>query len=177
MENHWQQHRIKLQRYIARQVKDAATVEDLLQEVYIKAHTQLHQLKAQGSLGAWLHRIAHNVVMDHYRQQKPFDELPDDIPELAAEQPAQAHQELALCLEPLMDELPPQYREPLKMVELKGMSQQAVASELGLSLSGAKSRVQRARTQLREKLTACCEVEIEQGNVTEFRPKDPGCHC
>ncbi|MBY6019293.1 RNA polymerase sigma factor SigZ [Halomonas denitrificans] len=175
MHTHWQQHRAQLQRYIARQVQDPDTVEDLLQEVYIKAHTQLHQLRAKGSLSAWLYRIAHNVVMDHYRQQRPHAPLPEELAESPADQPAAAHQQLARCLEPLMDKLPARYSEPLKMAELEGLSQQAIADQLGLSLSGAKSRIQRARTQLRQQLTRCCEVEIEQGNVTAFKPKKENC--
>ncbi len=57
------------------------------------------------------------------------------------------------------------------------MSQQKVADELGLSLSGAKSRIQRGRAQLREHFTNCCDVEVGRGGVTDFTPKNPDKNC
>ncbi|MBY5994156.1 RNA polymerase sigma factor SigZ [Ferrimonas balearica] len=177
MQTHWQQHRAQLRQYISKRVDDSATVDDLLQEVYLKAHTQLHQLRAQGSLTAWLYRIAHNTIMDHHRQQRRWQALPE-ADELAAPEPDQAglaHQELAQCLVPLIDELPERYRVPLKLAELEGMGQQAIADRLDLSLSGAKSRVQRARQQLRQKLTACCDIEVGRGGVLDFQPKGDRC--
>ncbi|MGI9277180.1 MAG: sigma factor-like helix-turn-helix DNA-binding protein [Endozoicomonas sp.] len=82
---------------------------------------------------------------------------------------------MAQCIEPLIEELPKKYRDPLLMAELEGMSQKQVAEKLGLSLSGAKSRIQRGRVQLREKITACCDIEVEQGWVADYRIKNESC--
>ena len=175
MESHWQVHKARLRHYIVKQAGNDAAVDDILQEVYIKAHTQLHTLKSEGSIGAWLYRIAYNAIMDHFRQQKPWEELSDTLEAPADDDAELAHQKLAECLLPLMEELPEKYRAPLKMAELEGMSQQQVADKLGLSLSGAKSRIQRGRGQLRERFTACCDIEVGQGGVTDFRPKNERC--
>jgi RNA polymerase sigma-70 factor (ECF subfamily) len=52
-----------------------------------------------------------------------------------------------------------------------------VAEELGLSLSGAKSRVQRARRKLRAALLSCCRFELDRfGNVLDWHPKGSACH-
>ncbi|GAA4894282.1 RNA polymerase sigma factor SigZ [Ferrimonas pelagia] len=173
MQTHWQQHKTQLRSYISKRVDDPAAVDDILQEVYIKAHTKLHQLKAQGSLTGWLYRIAYNVIMDHFRAHKPLDELPDDLAAVEADHGQNAHREMALCLRPLIEQLPESYRLPLQLAELEGLSQQRVADRLGLSLSGAKSRIQRGRAKLRERLTACCDVEIGAGGVIGFERK-PG---
>ncbi|MGI9277179.1 MAG: sigma factor [Endozoicomonas sp.] len=76
MESHWQEHKTRLKHYIIKQVGHEDVVDDILQEVYLKAHTQLHTLKSKGSIGAWLYRITYNTIMDHFRQQNPWDELP-----------------------------------------------------------------------------------------------------
>ncbi|MCL1036215.1 RNA polymerase sigma factor SigZ [Shewanella submarina] len=174
MEHHWQLHKAKLRSYLARHLNHDADTDDILQEVYIKAHTQWHTLKSQTSLSAWLHRIAYNNLMDHFRQSKPWDELPDSLESAVADETEMAHQQLSECLRPLMEELPEKYRVPLEKADLDGKNQQQVADELGLSLSGAKSRVQRGRVLLKEKFTACCDIEVGRGGVTSFSPKKPG---
>ena len=75
MLSEWLMHKEQLRTYITRHVDDFHAVEDILQEVYIKASTSFHQLKAKSSIKSWLYRITHNVIMDFYRSQKPYDEL------------------------------------------------------------------------------------------------------
>ncbi|WP_419534199.1 RNA polymerase sigma factor SigZ [Endozoicomonas sp.] len=174
METHWQEYKARLKHYIAKQVNDQSVVEDILQDVYIKAHTQLHRLKSEESVGSWLYRIAHNTVVDHYRRQYPVEELPEFLEAPEEDEAEQVHQELAWCIKPMMDDLPEKYRVPLMMSELEGMSQKQVALELGLSLSGAKSRIQRGRVLLRERYTACCDIEVGRGGVVDYKPRASG---
>ena len=173
----WQQLKYKLRGYVAHYVDDGDLVDDILQEVYLKAHTQLHQLKAKGSLSAWLYRIAHNTIMDHYRRTKPHEPLPEELAQPQTEQVGLAHQQVAQCIRPFIDELADKYRQPLIMAELEGQTQQQIADALSLSLSGAKSRVQRGRQQLKRKLTACCDFEVGQDGVLDYQPKQKGCQC
>ncbi|WP_028112545.1 RNA polymerase sigma factor SigZ [Ferrimonas kyonanensis] len=175
MLNHWQTHKDRLRGYIGKRVDSPAAIDDILQEVYLKAHTHLHQLRDNASLNGWLYRIAHNAIMDHHRQRHSHNELPDDLAAPQADVAEQAHRELAQCLVPLIDELPQRYRVPLQLAELQELSQQQIADHLGLTLSGAKSRVQRGRQQLRQRLTACCDIEVGRGGVLDYHPKDPDC--
>lgn len=172
----WQNHKAQLRSYVSKRIDDTDAVDDILQDVYIKASSNLHQLKSKGSLKGWLYRIAHNTIMDFYRARQEFDELPEDL--IAEEQDSgkQAREELAQCLRPLIDELPEKYGTPLRMAELEGVSQQGIADQLGLSLSGAKSRVQRGRVKFREQLMACCDFEMDQHGISGYSPKDPD-HC
>ncbi|MGK7369329.1 MAG: sigma factor-like helix-turn-helix DNA-binding protein, partial [Candidatus Halalkalibacterium sp. M3_1C_030] len=74
---------------------------------------------------------------------------------------------------PMIDELPKKYRIPLKMADVEGKTQQEVADRLDLSLSGAKSRVQRGREKLGDVLAACCEVEFgEEGRAVAYRKRE-----
>ncbi|WP_461538239.1 RNA polymerase sigma factor SigZ [Spongorhabdus nitratireducens] len=175
MNPHWNNHKHRLKQYISKQVNDPSITDDLLQDIFIKAQTQAHQLRSESRISAWLFRIAHNIIMDHFRQQKPLDELPENIEVPVKDEAEQAHQDLARCLEPLMKELPDKYQVPLQLAELEGLSQKEVAAQLGLSLSGAKSRIQRGRSQLRALFTACCDIETGRGGVLDYTPKTDNC--
>ena len=73
--------------------------------------------------------------------------------------------------------LPDDYRRAIELTELEGMSQVAAAERLGLSVPGAKSRVQRGRARLRAMLLRCCEIETDRrGRVIGFETRDgEGC--
>ncbi|MGY5453148.1 RNA polymerase sigma factor SigZ [Agarivorans sp. MS3-6] len=173
MISEWQNHKAQLRSYVSKRIDDSDAIDDILQDVYIKASGNLHQLKSKGSLKGWLYRIAHNTIMDFYRKRQPYDELPDDLVAQEQDTGKQAREELAECLRPLIDELPEKYGVPLRLAELEGVSQQGIADQLGLSLSGAKSRVQRSRIKFREQMMACCDFEVGQDGITGYSPKDP----
>lgn len=173
----WNEYKTRLRSYIARRVQGRDAVDDILQDVFLKAYASLHTVKSQGSLAPWLYRIAANAIADYYRGQKPTEEISD---ELAAPVPeVDVVAELATCLQPLIDGLPETYRLPLVLSEIEGLTQKEVADRLGLSLSGAKSRVQRGREKLRERLHDCCEIETGQSGIVGFtvRNKKYGCGC
>ncbi|MFC1236207.1 RNA polymerase sigma factor SigZ [Vibrio sp. F74] len=174
MLSEWLMHQAQLRNYIARNVDDSHAVEDILQDVYIKASMSFHQLKSKSSVKSWLYRITHNVIMDFYRSQKIYDELPEDVAEESV--PAEEANLLAIgqCLRPMLQCLPEKYRVPLTLAELEGMTQQEVADKLNLSLSGAKSRVQRGRQQFKELLIHYCNIESGREGIIDFYPK-PEC--
>lgn len=173
MVSEWQNHKAQLRSYVSKRIDDPDAVDDILQEVYIKASSNLHQLKSKGSLKGWLYRIAYNTIMDFYRARQPHEMLPEELAIEEEDVSSLAHKELAQCLRPLINELPEKYAIPLRMAELEGVSQQAIADELGLSLSGAKSRVQRSRVKFREQMMTCCDFEIGQQGIIDYVPKKP----
>lgn len=172
----WQGYRAELVRFVNRRVNDPTAADDIVHDVLVKALSQLATLDDRAKLRAWLFRITRNAIVDHYRARRPTEQLPD---EPRAELPAetkQAEQELARCLEPLLGALPSPYRQALTLAEVDGLAQREIAKREGLSLSGAKSRVQRARKMLRDALLACCQVEVDRrGGVVDYRPHDAGC--
>ena len=88
-----------------------------------------------------------------------------------------ARAEIAHCIAPMVRGLPDNYRRAIELTELEGMTQAAAAERLGLSLPGAKSRVQRGRARLKEMLLRCCEIETDRrGRVIAFETRDgEGC--
>ena len=76
----------------------------------------------------------------------------------------------------MMQNLPDKYRQALVLSELEDLPQKEVAKIQGLSLSGAKSRIQRGRKMLKDMLLECCQFEHDnRGNVVDCEAKDNSC--
>ena len=168
--------RSELYRFVLKRVQDEADAEDLLHDVLVKAYARREMLKEPSKLRSWLFQITRNMIVDYYRSRRPTQEVPDDrVREDTGEEHGHAQEELARCLVPLLDELPNSYGQAVRMTEFEGATQREVALQLGLSLSGAKSRVQRGRRMLREALLECCRVELDRrGGVVDYDVRD-GC--
>jgi len=83
--------------------------------------------------------------------------------------------ELLPSIKAMVDSLPADYRQALILTEYEGLTQRELAERLGLSFSGAKSRVQRAREKLKIMLLDCCHFEFDRlGKVIDYQPK---CAC
>lgn len=166
----WQEHQSRLRAFIAKRVRESDVVDDILQTVFLKAYTHLHTVRSHGSVTAWLYRIAANAITDQYRSRRHWEELPDD---LAAPRPERDYvAELATCMQPFIDDLPENYRTALVLSDLEGLPLKEVAGRLGLSLSGAKSRVQRGREKLRQRFLACCDIQTGRGGIVGYERRD-----
>ena len=162
-----------LRRFIRRRVADDHLADDLLQETFLRIHRSLKSLAETDRLAAWVHQIVRNVIHDHYRKAPRTTALADADPAAAeSDQRDRLRSEAAVWLEELIGQLPEKYREAVLLSEMEGLTQQQVADRLGLSLSGAKSRVQRGRAMLRETLDQCCTFQFDRrGNLTDCNPK------
>ena len=168
----WETYRAKLYRFVLARVKDEAAAEDIVHDVLTRAYARRHTLRDRGKLGQWLYQIARNAVVDHYRRRRPTEELPNGLADREPDASGEAERELARCLTPFIKELPAHYRQAVMLAELQGLTQREVASKLGLSVSGAKSRVQRARRMLETMLLECCRLEFDgRGSVMDYEPK------
>ena len=174
VENIWETFASQLGSFIRARVRDHTVAEDILQEVFVKIHRKLPTLRAGERVEAWVWRVTRNAISDHFRRARPSEPLPADLAfysEAESETP-----DLTPCVRRFVGELSPVYREALVMTEWQGMTQQQMAKQLGLSISGAKSRVQRARFQLKEMLLDCCRFELDQrGNVLAMQSRRKKC--
>lgn len=171
----WQTYRAELFRFVLARVGEPALADDIVHDVLLKAFARMEALEDPGKLRAWLYRIARNVLVDHYRSRRPSEPLPADLTGEDEGEVAQVQQKLARCLTPLLDGLPAPYRRALTLAEIEGLPQREIAEREGVSLSGAKSRVQRARAMLRDALLSCCRIELDQrGGVVDYQTRQ-GC--
>lgn len=160
--------------FLRSRVNDPAVAEDLLQDVFLKALSALERGVQPADLGAWLHRIAANAVIDHYRTRRPTAPLPADLA-AAEDEGIPPEQQLAHCLRPFIEALPSPYRETLLATAIEGRTLRSVSEELGLSESAIKSRVSRGRRQLRERLLDCCHVALSRsGQVLDYAKREHG---
>ncbi len=180
----WRDVRQRLFGFIARRVRDPSTAEDILQEVMLRIHRHAGELQSTSALGGWVHQIARNAIADHYRSAIVRRELPSGVALDAEDEPApeadgpELRSELAACLAPLLKRLSAIQREALILTELEGLSQASAAAHIGISTSGMKARVQRARAQLKDLLVDCCEIELDRrGGITSYEPRGDSCDC
>jgi len=183
----WRELHGRLRSFIRARISDPETADDVAQEVLLRLHRSMDTLRAEDRLDAFAYRIARNAIIDHYRARATAKETPESPDELVArmdsdgdteeESDSGARQELARCLAPLIRRLPEPYREALTLTDLGKLSQVEAAQAVGLSIPGMKARVQRARAQVRELLTSCCEVALDRGRqISDVRRRGP-CAC
>jgi RNA polymerase sigma factor (sigma-70 family) len=160
-------------------VDDDAEAQDVVQETYLRAFTNLRAYRGDSALGTWLARIAINVALTAQRRKGrlvQFDVRDDDDeappqPEYAMpfrttddERPDEsAHrQELRVLLQASIADLPPIYRSVFILRAVEELSVQETAFCLGVSEDVVKTRFLRARALLRERLAVRVESGLEQ---------------
>ena len=171
----WKAFHKELFNFINKRVNDKDATNDILQDVFIKIHLKLKTLSDKEKLASWVYQITRNSILDYFRKQKPKVPLSDSLIELEEEKVFNA--ELVKCLKPMIEQLPDNYKEAIMQTEIGNLSQKEFADKLGISYSGAKSRIQRARQQLHGLFNECCSIESDKyGNIIEHVcKKDCGC--
>lgn len=181
-EHVWRELHESIEHFVRRRVREPADVDDIVQRIFLRVHRSLPTLREADRLHAWLYQTARRAIVDHYRASAHRHEVPaGDTRDVVAEkkmttavpdEDPSALQELAGCVKPLLDTLAEADREALHLVEVEGLTQVEAARRLGLSVSGMKSRVQRARARLRAVVDACCRLELDRrGGLIAYEPR------
>ena len=146
----------KLYNVAFRMLGSAADAEDVLQEVFLQAHRQIHTYRGEALLGTWLYRMAVNACLDHLRsrqgrQQKATDFFEDgDLAEPVASRAWQPDRALdRLDLEAAIDRLPPSYRMAFVLHDVEGHEHHEIGDMLGIATGTSKSLLHKARLRLR----------------------------
>ena len=165
----WVQFGSQLADYICRKTDQQDHCYDILHEVYIKLATNVEKISKACNVQRYLLKLAQNAVIDYYRTNPPRTILHSASYNLAvAENEINSPtSELAHSwFSEFIHALPPIYKQALLRTEIDGISQIQLAEELGISYSGAKSRVQRAKLLLRQSMVNCCDYKFDKyGNV------------
>ena len=161
--NRYERNIFRLARHITQNEEDA---EDVLQEAFLKAFSNLGQFQGHSKFYTWLVRIAVNESLMKLRRRKsdklvsldePVETEQDAVPrEIAAwdENPEQKYgrAEMNAILAKAIDSLSPGFRTVFLLRDVEDLSTEETATALDLSIPAVKSRLLRARLQLREKL-------------------------
>ena len=167
----WETTSARIRNFIRGRVEDDAAADDLLQEVFLRVHQNMSHLRDTQRLESWIYQVARHVIIDHYRARRDLVAITEAVPDQSEvfHEP-DAAQELSGSMRGLVEALPEPYREALLLTEFEGLSQKELAERLGISFSGAKSRVQRARQKIKDELLTCCHFEFDHyGRVIEYR--------
>ncbi len=170
----------RIRRYLSR-VVGAQEAEDLVQEVFARAHAAIASHRGEARLTTWLFRIATNAAIDHLRRSAPqrvtlardpavgpgptCESGCADPPEggdcANAASSAEAdliRSEMRRCIAQLVSSLPASSAAVLVLGEIEGLKDREVADALGLSLEAVKIRLHRGRRRLRRLLEASCDL-------------------
>lgn len=167
----WRTQEPALAGYLRRRLADPEQVDDLLQDIFIKALRQGSAFCQIDNPRAWLFRIARNALIDAVRTTRAHAELPDDL--AADDEPGAPVDELDACLARNLAELSVDDRQIIEQCDLRGMKQQDFALAQGLTLPAVKSRLLRARQRLRDSIMRNCQVRFDEaGRVCCHVPRE-----
>ncbi len=174
-----------LRPYVSRRVA-ASDVDDVLQDAILRVHRSAGRVHDPSRLSGWVMKVAHSAVAEHWaqRQRHPLadgglvPEASEDAWEAVEDrEDARMRAALAAWIWAQIEDLPPAYRDALRW-DLEGVPQQEAARRAGLSWSGMKSRVQRARRMLHDRVEACCAVALDRrARVMACVPRPSGLGC
>lgn len=179
-----------LRAFIARRVNDQGQIDDILQEVFVRVHRQLNMVRDPHRTASWIYQVTRHAIIDHYRKTERQREIPSGLSselEVIDEgakisdmtyhgNDVELRAELAGCLRPMIERLSQDYRHAITLVEIEGLTQQAASKQMGISLSGMKSRIQRGRARLKQMLNGCCVIELDRRKgVVEYRSRRAEC--
>jgi RNA polymerase sigma-70 factor (ECF subfamily) len=185
----WRDFHDQLLAYIRGRVSNAEDAEDILHDVFLRVQKSRSQLGEVRNVAAWLYKVTSNAVIDYYRARKKAtgaltglaNETRDvEVPVApgggASEDSSELQAVFGGCVSSLLALLPESYSEAVRMTDLEGVTQKEAANRLGLSTSGMKSRVQRGRAQLKDRLLECCDVELDsRRKVVSYEPRGDDC--
>ncbi len=139
---------------------DYHSAQDAAQDTFLKAYQGLKAFRPEASVYTWLYRIAVNTCIDYKRKssleslfrhrfddERLIEQEPSDEP--SPERASESGQ-LAFNLKKALDRLPRKLRAAIVLKEIEGLSYGEIADTLGISLGTVKSRISRARDELKE---------------------------
>ncbi len=171
----WSEYRASLKSFLHSKVSSPDEVDDLLQEIMIKIYKNLSVIKSESSVKSWVFQVANNTIIDFYRKRAKLNKLGSE--ELwYSEKNSEVEQSLSQCVIPFINALSLESAELLTAIDLKGQSQVSYGEEHRISYSTLKSRVQKARRELRALFEDCCDFTFDsRGNIADFEEKSRSC--
>ena len=157
-------HRTRLYRYFLRQLRDAALADDFFQDTWQKVIAARHEWRPDAPFAAWLYRIAHNRLGDHWRAAKLRPQAPEDAAARLARLPGDDNPERTLGafeqrrqLQLALEALPREQRDVLLLRLEQELTLEQIGAITGVGRETVKSRLRYAMDKLRAHLTATTE--------------------
>jgi len=152
-------HHQQIYRLCLRMVRNASQAEDLTQEVFIQLFRRLHTFRGESSFSTWLHRLAVNQVLMHFRRPIVRTEhtTEDGSTPIQIAHGTENHNRMALidriALDEALGHLAPGYRLVFILHDVEGYEHEQIGKMLGCAAGTSKSQLHKARLKLRRLLT------------------------
>lgn len=166
----YRKHKDALYRFFLRQCGNQALAEELYQEVWLRVIKARESYESKAKFTTWLYRIAHNILVDHYRtpQTETDDEtIAEEIPDNAANDPEVilSGQEKIERFRVQLQNLPKEQLEVFLLKEEAGLSLEEIALTVGANQEAIKSRLRYAVKKLKQCLDSNDESEVVMSNI------------
>lgn len=143
----------KVLSYIRSRVFNASDVEDLCEDVFVKAFAAADSFDpSKASAGTWLYSITRNTVIDHCRRFHPTEEIPEDISDDSLPEDGIIESEMLEELAAALENLPAELTDVIVLHYYDGMPLTEIAATLGISYGAVKIRHNKALSLLRSAL-------------------------
>ncbi|SHI42207.1 RNA polymerase, sigma subunit, SigZ [Arenibacter nanhaiticus] len=153
----WNTYNSQLYFFILKKVKNKDSVDEILQNSFLKIHQNIEQLKNPEKVKAWTYQIVRNEIANHFKDSTDTSiSLNQDLLKDAENHPK------FCCFDKFIANLPLEYKEVIDMVFIKGKKQIEVAELLKISLPNVKARIRRGKLILKKNFNECCKFEINK---------------
>ena len=179
----FQAHRSRIYSVCLRMTSNAAEAEDLTQDTFLQVFRKINKFRGDSAFSTWLHRIAVNTVLMHFRKnslmQVSLDEPQSDINgSKRRREYGTRDKTLAGCIDRVtlaraMKLLPPGYRTIFLLHEVEGYEHQEIAEMLSCSVGHSKSQLYKARLRFRELLAPAPDAQVAIPDVPLSASKRP----
>jgi RNA polymerase sigma-70 factor, ECF subfamily len=176
-----QRYQERLYPTILRLIGSAEDAEDVLQDSFVRAFEKLEQFQGDSSFYTWIYRIAVNLALSGYRRRRsraalrtkherhacdrdgPLDESPDSDPTIPVERA-----ERERIIEAALDKLGPEHRAVIILKDFDGHRYEEISAILKVPVGTVRSRLHRARCELRDRLSSLVDLEqpVRQGSTS-----------
>lgn len=160
----------RLMNFVGRIVSDRETAEELIQETFLRIYSQKHSYTPEYAVSTWIYTIALNLARSELRKRKLRRYLSLDFikEETDAEIPDKIDlrsESLAPIIEKAIEKLPEDYKTAFILCDIQRLPYQQIAEVLRVPVGTVKSRINRARSMLRDKLKPYKEIyhELSRG--------------
>jgi RNA polymerase sigma-70 factor (ECF subfamily) len=166
----------KVERLLSRLMRDAAEIEDIAQESFIKAYRALHNFRGESAFYTWLYRIAVNTAKNHLVHQgkrapttteydaeeaEGFDDAVG-LRDIATPDAELATKQIAQIVNSTIDKLPEELRTAITLREIDGLSYEEIAEVMDCPIGTVRSRIFRAREAVAEKLRPQLDISKDK---------------
>ncbi|MGL4403572.1 MAG: sigma-70 family RNA polymerase sigma factor [Fusobacteriaceae bacterium] len=170
----WSELNSHLFSFIRKKVRTREDAEDILQEVYIKLHNNIHTLKEEERIISWIYQITRNTINDCIKKcyRINLSELDDNIITMEEEEDNNLNEEIIESMKQFIEKLPPTSKEIIKLYEFENLSHKEIGEKMGIKENNSKVKLKRAREKLKKELDQCCVFSLDRyGNILNYIEK------